>query len=279
MLRAVRRGMISFGLVNIPVQLYTAASSKNVSFHLLHEKCGSRISQQIYCPHCKLVVDRDELVKGYEVADDRYVQLTADDFEKLEDDSSESMNIVEFVPLSTIDPIYYEKTYYLGPGEGGDKTYHLLAQAMAKTEEAALAQFVMYGKENLVLIRSAREGLLLHVMYYADEVHNFAEVDMGKYAKASPAEIELATRLIVDLKKKAFRPGAYRDKYRERVLRLIRQKQSGKKSAAAPPRAGRKPSDVIDLMAVLKASIAKGAPKKRSLSRKGTNPLREAVGG
>jgi DNA end-binding protein Ku len=275
--RMLRRGMISFGLVNIPVQLFPAARSENVSFNLIHAKCGSRIKQQIFCPTCGIVVDRDSLVKGYEVTDGQYVQVTESDLEQLEEDASDAMNIMEFVPLSTVDPLYYEKTYYLGPGKGGEKTYQLLAQAMAKTEEAALAQFVMSGKENLVLIRPAQGGLMLHVLYYADEVRDFAEIDKGKDAKASQAELELATRLINDLKKEEFRPEQYQDTYRERVLELIQQKQSGKKSAA-PTRVARAPSDVIDLMSVLKASIAGGAPKKRPLS-KGTAHVRKARAG
>ncbi|MGQ0811316.1 MAG: non-homologous end joining protein Ku [Nitrospiraceae bacterium] len=264
--RMLREGVISFGLVNIPVGLYTAARSENVSFNQIHAKCGSRIKQQIYCPKCEVVVDRVDLVKGYEVADDQYVLFTESELEQLEDETSDSMTIVEFVPLSTVDPLYFEKSYYLGPGKGGTKTYQLLAKAMAKTQQAALAQYVMYGKENLVLIRPVQSGLVLHVMYYADEVRDFHEIDKGKDTVFTEAEMELAVRLINDLKKKEFQPQQYEDQYRERVLELIQRKQQGKKLQTTS-RATPRPS-VIDLMAVLKASIQKGAPKRRPLSEK-----------
>ncbi|HJU04573.1 MAG TPA: Ku protein, partial [Nitrospiraceae bacterium] len=196
--RMLQAGAISFGLVTISVKLYTATSSQSVSFHLIHPKCGGRIKQQMMCPTCNEIVARSELVRGYETADDHYVQLTDEELESLEEESSQSIDIAEFVPLDTVDPIYFEKTYYLGPGKGGEKPYQLLAQAMANTHRVALAKFVMRGKENLVLIRSAQGGLMLHVMYFADEVRDFGEIDKGA-AKTTDAELGLAVRLIDEL--------------------------------------------------------------------------------
>src|SRR5437879_7386509 len=154
-------GTISFGLVSIPVRLYTAASSANVSFNLLHAKCGSRIKQQTFCPTCNEVVDRASLVRGYEFAKDQYVRVSDDELKSLEGEASKMIDIAEFVPLSSVDPIYFEKTYYLGPDKGGEKAYRLLADAMGSHGRVALAKSVMRGNESLVPIRTARRGLML----------------------------------------------------------------------------------------------------------------------
>src|SRR5512145_1318591 len=183
-------GTISFGLVSIPVRLYTAASSANVSFNLLHAKCGSRIKQQTFCPVCNEVVDRVALVRGYEFSKDQYVRVADEELKSLEGEASKIIDIAEFVPLEKVDPIYFERTYYLGADKGGEKAYRLLADAMAKGGRVALAKFVMRGKESLVLIRSAQDGLLLHTMYFADEVRDFGEIDKGQSTKIRSGEME-----------------------------------------------------------------------------------------
>jgi DNA end-binding protein Ku len=248
-------GTISFGLVSIPVRMYTAASSANVSFNLLHAKCGSRIKQQTFCPTDNEVVDRASLVRGYEFSKDQYVRVSDDELKALEGESSKVIDIAEFVPLSSVDPIFFEKTYYLGPDKGGDKAYRLLADAMEKDERVALATFVMRGKESLVLIRPARGGLMLHTMYFADEVRDFGEIDRGESAKIKPGEMELALQLIDGLASDEFEPEKYRDEYRQRVLDLINQKVEGKEVTAVGPQVQR--AQVIDLMEALKESLAK----------------------
>ena len=263
---SVGTGTISFGLVSIPVRLYTATSSGNVSFNLLHAKCGSRIRQQTFCPVCNATVDRSELVRGYEFAKDQYVRVADDELKALEGESSKIIDITEFVPLDRVDPIYFERTYYLGPDKGGEKAYRLLADAMAKTERVALAKFVMRGKESLVLIRAAQDGLLLHTMYFADEVRDFAEIDRGQSAKIKGGELELAQQLIDGLSNDQFKPEEYRDDYRGRVLDLINRKVAGQEvtvSAPPPPRA-----QVIDLMEALKESLAARTPASASETRK-----------
>src|SRR2546425_13103695 len=197
-------GTISFGLVSIPVRLYTAASSANVAFNQLHAPCGSRIKQQTFCPKCNKTVERAELTRGYEFAKEQYVRVADEELKALEGEASKIIDIAEFVPLQSVDPIYFEKTYYLGPDKGGDKAYRLLADAMEKGGRVALAKFVMRGKESLVLIRPARGGLMLHTMYFADEVRDFAEIDRGQWAKIKAGQRVLGGRLIAGLRSDEF---------------------------------------------------------------------------
>src|SRR5881396_1211911 len=254
---SIGSGTISFGLVSIPIKMYTAASSAGVSFNLLHAKCGNRIKMQQFCPVCNEVVDRAGLVKGYEFAKDQYVRFTDEELKALEGEASKVIDIAEFVPLPTVDPIYFEKTYYLGPDKGGEKAYRLLADAMAKTDRVALATFVMRGKESLVLIRPVQGGLMLHTMYFADEVRDFSEVGKGESATLKEGELQLALQLIDGLSSDTFSPEKYRDEYRERVLELVNQKVEGKEVSAAGPQVQR--AQVIDLMEALKQSLARRA--------------------
>ncbi len=252
---AIGSGTVSFGLVSIPIKLYTAASSQAVSFNLLHAKCGSRIKQQTFCPTCNEVVERAALVRGYEFAKDQYARVTDEELKALEGEASKIIDINEFVPLKSVDPIYFEKTYYLGPDKGGDKAYRLLADAMARHERVALARFVMRGKESLVLVRAAQGGLMLHTMYFADEVRSFSEIDRGESAKIKAGELELALQLIDGLASEAFEPGKYADEYRQRVLDLVNRKVEGQEVTAVGPQVQR--AQVIDLMEALKQSLAR----------------------
>jgi DNA end-binding protein Ku len=259
-------GTISFGLVSIPVKMYTAASPAGVSFNLLHAKCGSRIKQQTFCPVCQTTVERAELVKGYEFTKDQYVRVTDEELKSLEGEASKLIDIAEFVPLERVDPIYFEKTYYLGPDKGGDKAYRLLAEAMTTSARVALATFVMRGKESLVLIRAAQGGLMLHTMYFADEVRSFDEVDKAQSAKIKDGELQLAQQLIDGLSNTVFEPARYADDYRQRVLDLINSKVEGKEITAAGPPVQR--AQVIDLMEALKESLAKRVPAAAAAAEK-----------
>jgi DNA end-binding protein Ku len=264
---SIGSGTLSFGLVSIPVKMFTAASSESLSFNLLHEKCGGRIKQQQICPACNEVLDRSALVKGYEFSKEQYVRFTDEELKKLETEATRMIDIAEFVPLDQVDPIYFEKTYYLGPDKGGDKAYRLLTDAMLKTDRVALAKFVMRGKENLVLIRASQDGLMLHTMYYADEVRDFGEIDKGKEASIKPGELDLATRLIDELSTKEFKPGQYHDEYRDKLLGVIEQKVEGKEITSVAPQAQR--TQVIDLMEALKQSLeTRGAKDGRSGAKK-----------
>ena len=255
---ALGSGTISFGLVSIPIKLYTAAGSASVAFNMLHAKCGSRIKQQTFCPTCNETIERSALVRGYEFSKDQYVRVSDEELKALEGETSKMIDIAEFVPLAKVDPIYFEKTYYLGADKGGEKPYRLLADAMEKSGQVALATFVMRGKESLVLIRAAQGGLMLHTMYFADEVRAFTEVDKGETAKIKDGELDLAIKLIDGLAAEDFDPERYKDAYRERVLELLNKKAEGQELTAAPAPAKRR--QVIDLMEALKESLATRKP-------------------
>ena len=197
--RPVAAGSISFGLVSIPVKLYTATRPKSVSFNLLHAKDKSRIQQKIYCPVDDAIVDRSELVRGYQIEKGVYVTFTDEELEKLEAHEDHAVAITEFVPLEQVDPVYFENSYHLGCSPESARAYKLLASAMTESKRVALAHFTMRNKEHLVIIRPYEGGLMLHTMYYQDEIVAEADVDRGQNAKTSDKELELAQRLIDDL--------------------------------------------------------------------------------
>jgi DNA end-binding protein Ku len=253
--RSIGSGTISFGLVSIPIRVYVATHSEQLSFNMLHAPCGTRIKQQLYCPHHDRVVERSEIVKGYQFERDRYVTFTDEELKALEAEANRSIDIHEFVPLAQVDPIYFENAHFLGPDKGAEKAYHLLAEAMRETGKVALAQYVRGGKEHLVLVRPYDAGLVLHTMHYADEVRTLADVDLGGEPKLRPAEVDMARKLVQQLSSKAFRPEQYKDEYRERVQELVQKKVAGEEVTIA---AEEKPkAQVIDLMDALKASLSR----------------------
>jgi DNA end-binding protein Ku len=215
-------------------------------------------------------------VKGYEFAKDQYVRFTEEELKNLEGEASQTIDIVEFVPLDQVDPIFFEKTYYLGPDKGGSKAYRLLCDVMAQTGRVALAKYVMRGKENLVLIRASQNGLMLHAMYFADEVRDFGEIDKGMDAAVKPGEMQLALKLVEELSGGDFKPEQYKDEYRDRVLGAVEQKVEGKEITAIGPQVER--TQVIDLMDALKQSLenraAKGEPaaKKKPAAKAKSTP-------
>ena len=261
--RAISSGTISFGLVSIPIKLYTAASSGGIAFNFLHNRCGSRMKQQQFCPVCEEVVQLTDLVRGYEFAKNQYVRFENDELKALEEETSKVIELEEFVPLEKVDPVYFEKTYYLGPDKGGEKAYRLLADAMTESNRVGLAKYVMRGKEGLVLIRAVQGGLMLHTMYYADEVRDFDDIDRGQTVTLKDGELDLAVRLIDELVSKEFHPENYHDEYKARVLHLVEQKVEGKEVTALEPQV--RQSQVVDLMEALKASLEKhdGAAKAK----------------
>lgn len=251
-------GLISFGLVTIPVRLYsTGESSAGIQLNMLHGKCGSRLRQQYFCPLDNAVVEREDIVKGYEHARGQYVLFTEDELKALIPEPTNAVEIAEFVPLEQVDPIYYERSYYLGPDRGGERAYRLLAEAMKRTGRAALARYVARGKDQFVLLRPFEGGLLMQQLRYSDELRPFSEVPIGA-AEVREPELQLAVQLIGQIASEEFRPQAYEDKQRRQVRELIARKVQGAEITAAPappPRA-----QIIDLMAALKASLAASPP-------------------
>lgn len=246
-------GTISFGLVSIPVKFFSATASQGISFNLLHAKCGARIKQQTFCPVCNEVSDRSTLVRGYEFAKEQYVRVADEELKALEGEASSIIDIQEFVPLSSVDPVYFDKAYYLGPDKGAEKAYSLLLVAMGQSQRAALATFVMRGKETPVLIRalSRCDVLMLHTLYFADEVRS---AEPHPRALVKKAELDLALELLRGLASEGPTPEKYQDTYRQRVLALVNSKVEGKAIAVAP---AVKRAPVPDIMEALKQSLAK----------------------
>lgn len=251
---AIASGTISFGLVSVPVRLYSATKSKDISFNLLHAKDKSRLRQQYVCQTCGELVERSAMAKGYEFAKGQYVLFTEDELNAIKAKSEQSIEIAEFVPIAEVDPIYFEKSYLVGPDKGGQKAYRLLCEAMRKAGQGAVAKYSTRGKEQLVLLRQARGGLLMHALFYADEVRGFDEIEVDDGLALKPAEIDLAVQLIEQLATASFDPDKYEDEYRRTLLGVIEQKAAGQQISAEPTQAPR--AQIIDLMDALKASIA-----------------------
>jgi DNA end-binding protein Ku len=257
-LRPFASGMVSFGLVTIPVKLYsTGESAAGITLNMLHAKCGSRLRQQYFCPVDNEVVGRDEMVKGYEYAKGQYVLFTEEELKALNPEPTNAIEIAEFVPVENVDPIYFEKSYYLGPDKGGDRPYRLLAEAMKQTGRAALARYAARGKDHLVLLRPFEGGLIMQQLRYADELRSFSEVPLGP-AEVKEPELRLAIQLIDQIAAEEFHPAEYEDHVRLRTRELIEQKIQGHEITAAPPEAPR--AQIIDLMAALKASLESARP-------------------
>lgn len=266
-LRPLRNATITFGLVSIPVRFYTATKSEDVHFNLLHESCGSRVNRKWWCPQHEEIVGSDELIRAYEVTKNKYVTFTDDEIDALETGDNKALDITEFVDLSQIDPVFFEKTYYLGPAPGGGKTYKLLSTAMKKENKVAVARWISAGKEHLVVLRPYEQGLVLHTMYYADEVRDFGAIDLED-APVKDKEVQLAEMLIGELTEKKFNPLQYKDEYRERLMDKIKAKSQGK-TIVAEEREEEKGGEVIDIMEALRRSLEGGrrAPKRAPAAR------------
>ena len=257
--RALGNASISFGLVSIPVKLYTASnSSSQISFNLMHRKCGSRLKQQYICSKEETIVSRDEMVKGYEFNKDQYVLFTDEELKAFEEQATQTIDVTEFVPIDKVDPVYYDKPYYLGPDKGGAKPYRLLAEVMKETGRVALAKYAARGKQYLVMLRPSGEGIVMQQLLYADEVRSFSEVPLDK-AEVKEGELKLARMLVEESSAESFKPEAYEDEVRKRVQEALDRKVAGGQFAvtAAPKKGG----EIVDLMEALRASLGKPARK------------------
>jgi DNA end-binding protein Ku len=251
--RSIGSGTISFGLVSIPFKVYTATSAKSVGFNMLHKTCGSRLKQQMLCPVDNVVVERTDTVRGFEYARDQYVRFSEEELKALEASRTGVLELHEFVPAATVDFLYIEKTYFIGPDKGGDRAYALLSQSLERNKKLAVGRFAQRGKDNLVLVRPYKNGLILHECYYADEVRSFDDVETGGSFEFKPIEQDLADKLIQQLEKDNFEPSRFRDEWADRVMEVVEKKVAGEEVTAAPevPKA-----QIIDLLEALKRSVA-----------------------
>jgi DNA end-binding protein Ku len=253
--RSIGTATISFGLVSVPVNVYSSSETRQtVSFNLLSKKSGTRLKQQYIDPKTSEVVPREEMVKGYEFAKDQYVVFSAEELKALEEKATGTIDIIEFVPLARVDREYLSKVYYVGPDKGGDRAYRLLAKALEETGYAALGQYAARGQQHLILIRPKDGVLVMEQLHYADELRPAQEVPIGE-GEIKPMELTLAKQLIAQTATEEFHPEKYRDTVRERVLEAINRKVAGQEITAEPSQDGG--GKIIDLMEALKASLAK----------------------
>lgn len=266
---ALGSATISFGLVSVPIKLFSTSESKaSVSFNWLHAQCGSRLKQQYWCPKDEETVARDEMVKGYEFSKGQFVTFTPEELKALDEKATNSIDINEFVPLAAIDRIYLERAYFLGPDKGGERAYKLLLEAMKETGRAALGQYAVRGQQYLALIRPMDDHLVMEQLHYADELKSVAEVEIPD-TKVKPAELTLAKQLIEQTSTDEFRPEQYKDTVRDRVLEAIQRKVEGQDITEEPAEAPQ--AKIIDIMEALKASLARAGSEAE-----GPKPARAA---
>lgn len=252
--RSIGTATISFGLVSIPTKLYTTnESSGDISFNMLHDADGARLKQQYICTKCAQVVDREHTVKGYEHAKGQYVVLSLDELKALDAVATQTVALEEFVPAAAVDPLFVEKSYYLGPDKGGERAYKLLADAMVETGLVGVASYSARGKQYIVALRPFHNGLIMHQLRYAQEVKPWAEVPMPDLPEIKPAEISLAKQIIQQIAHETFSPDKYKDEVQARMMDLIQKKVEGQEITVSPDVAPA--GKVIDLMAALKASL------------------------
>jgi DNA end-binding protein Ku len=261
--RSIASLTVSFGLVSIPVKLYSATeASRAISFNMLHKTCGSRLKQQYLCVKEEVVVPREETVKGYEFTKDQYVMFTPEELKALEETGTHTAEITEFVPLKSVDPVYFDKAYYLGPDKGGAKPYALLARALRESGRCAIGRWAARGKQYIVMIRPVEdlvEGLVMQQLLYAGEVRALRDVDIPK-TDVKPAELKLAQQLIEQQSSEKFDPAQYTDDVRARVEAAIQKKVEGQEiTTTEEPQKG---GEVIDLMEALRASLEKKPARK-----------------
>jgi DNA end-binding protein Ku len=284
--RSIGNANIAFGLVSVPIKLYSSADTTSaIGFNLIHKDCGSRLKQKYICAKEGVEVSRDEMVKGYEFAKDQYVLFTPEELKAIEAKSDNTIEIVEFVPADRVEPVYKDKLYYLGPDRGGDRAYRLLGAAMRETGLSALGRYNSRGKSYLVLLSPMQDGIVMHQLNYADEVRPFSEVGVPE-GEVKKEELKLAIQLIDQIRSDDFRPEQYKDEVRMRVLELIERKIQGEDITEAPSEAPQ--TQIIDLMEALKASLDRGTGKsarkparaaKKAASEKATGTRKRKAAG
>jgi DNA end-binding protein Ku len=274
MAAVVWKGYVSFGLVSFPVRLYAAGRADPVHFHMLHKKDLSRVKEVWYCAAEDKPIQRSDMVKGYETAKDEYVVVEDDELDSIAPETASTMDIIQFVRESEVDPVYFETSYYVAPGDNMTKPYALFLKALKESGHDAIAKLTMHGREHIVLIRSGSAsdegGLLLHTLFYPNELHEANRQNITAKVAASKKEVDLATQLIEQLAG-PFKPEQFHDTYRENVEKLIERKQKGEHVAKQPKK---KPAPVIDLMEALKKSLQNGTKAKSKPATAGKRPRR-----
>lgn len=267
--RAIASLTISFGLVAIPVKLYSATSSAGrISFNMLHARDGARLKQQYICAKEGTVVERNEIVKGYEFAKDQYVIFTPEEIKALEEAGSHAVDVAQFVPLDAVDPVYFDRAYYLAPDKGGAKPYTLLAKALRETGRCALGRWASHGRDHLVMIRPLASGLVMQQLLFANEVRQIADLGIED-APVKDAELKLARQLIEQQSRESFDPGEHVDEVKQRIEQAIARKVEGKELTIAEERGPTAPT-VIDLMDALRASLERAERKPARKAEHGT---------
>lgn len=267
------KGSIGFGLVHIPIKLYAATESKDIRFRSLHKTCHTPIRYQKYCPVCDVEVENDEIIKGYEFDPGEFVSVDEDEIKALKEDAGRSVEILDFIDLNDVDPIYYNKSYFVGPSENGEKAYHLLRQAMEDTSKIGLAKLNLHSKSHLAVVRVYKNGLLLETIFYPDEVRPIEQVPgLDQLGEVDPRELDTAKQLIEQLTT-AFEPEKYTNDFRESLEELLQAKIAGN-DVTRPKKAPEK-ANIVDLLSALEASVA-DAPHKKATAEK--RPKKKTIG-
>ena len=274
--RSVGTGTVSFGLVSIPVRLYsTSETSGGVRFNMLDPSDNTRVKQQLVNPRTGVIVERKETIKGYEFGKGQYVTFSDEEIKDLQEKAAPAIEITEFVPLAEVEPIYFEKSYYLGPEKGGERAYRLLSEAMRKTGRSALAKHAARGKQYLVMLRPFASGLLMQQLKYEDELKSFDEVPLGEETELKPGELELAVQLIEQIASDDFKPDQYTDEVRKRLWNAIQSKIDGREIADDETEAPQ--AQIIDLMEALKASLSKNGEAEADGAAAESKPAKKAA--
>jgi DNA end-binding protein Ku len=253
MASTVWKGYISFGLISVPIRLFVAAREHHISFNQVHQVCGTRVKQQLFCPHCDRVVERSEIAKGYPIDKENFVLVSSEELKALEASSSETMEIVQFVKLPEVDPLYYQTSYFSVAEDPGRRAYSLIHKGMQQLNLGAIAKITLHQREQIVMIRPFEKGLVLHTLYYPEEIRAVAEYDNQPEVEVQKAEVELAEQFMKQLTSD-FHPENFKDEYENRVEQLIESKQGEAPAPSKQPK--RKLAPVIDLMEALRKSMA-----------------------
>ncbi|MDI9479290.1 MAG: Ku protein [Syntrophomonadaceae bacterium] len=281
-MRTLWKGAVSFGLVNIPIKMYVATEHKDIKFNFLHKECMNPIQYRKFCPHCDREIASEEIVRGYEYQKGSYVVINEEDLERIPLENTKTIDILDFVDLTQVDPIYFDKTYYLEPSQGGEKAYGLLVEAMSQTGKVAIAKVMIRSKQSLAALRIKDQVLIMETIFWPDEIRSPSALNLGvDRSKLHDNEIKMAVSLIENLST-SFEPAKYQNEYRQALWELIESKIVGKEVVAAAPVADR--DNVVDLMEALKASVklaeeTRQADQANSKSNKATRSRRKTKTG